>query len=115
MGTTVLKPSLSSTPSLHLYAQCLRNVPGGVALLAINADQNASQKLEVSANSERYTLTALKLENSRVDLNGNELKLGPGDSIPPLTGVPTHSGSIELPTGGITFLAITEANNASCR
>jgi heparanase len=115
MGTTTLKPDVSLTPSLHLYAQCLRNVPGGVALLAINTDRNASQKLEVSANSERYTLTAPKLEDSRVDLNGKELKLGSGDSIPSITGVPTHSGQITLAPASITFLALTEANNASCR
>ncbi len=115
MGTTVLKPDVSLTPSLHLYAQCLRNVPGGVALLAINTDRNASQKLDVSANSERYTLTAPKLEDGRVDLNGEELKLGSGDSIPSLTPVPTHSGQITLAPASITFLAIAEANNASCR
>ncbi len=115
MGTTVLKPGVWPTASLRLYAQCLRNVPGGVALLAINTNRNASQELELSANSERYTLTAPKLEDSRVDLNGKELKLGSGDSIPSLTGVPTHSGSITLPAESITFLAIAEANNASCR
>jgi heparanase 1 len=115
MGTTVLKPGIWPSPSLHLYAQCLRNVPGGVSLLAINTDRNASQEMELSANSERYTLTAPKLEDSRVELNGKELKLGSGDSIPPLTGVPTHSGSITLPAESITFLAIAEANNASCR
>ncbi len=115
MGTTVLKAGVSSTPSRHLYAQCLHNVPGGVALLAINTDRNASQELEVSANSERYTLTAPKLEDGRLDLNGKELKLGSGDSIPSLTGVPTHSGSVTLPAESITFLAIAEANNASCR
>lgn len=115
MGTTVLKPGVSPASSLHLYAQCLRNVPGGVAFLAINTDRSASQKLDVSANSERYTLTAPKLEDSRVDLNGKELKLGPGDSIPSLTGVPARSGSVVLPAASITFLAIAEANNPSCR
>ncbi len=115
MRTTVLKPDVPLTPSLHLCAQCLRNVPGGVALLAINTDRNASQKLEVSANSERYTLTAPKLEDNRVDLNGKELKLGAGDSIPSLTAVPTHSGQITLVPASITFLAIREADNASCR
>ncbi len=115
MGTTVLKPDVSPVPSLHLYAQCLRNMPGGVALLAINTDRNASQKLEVSANSERYTLTGPKLEDNRVDLNGKELKLGSGDSTPSLTGVPTHSGQITLAPASITFLAVAEANNASCR
>jgi hypothetical protein len=115
MGTTVLKPGVSPPPSLHVYAQCLRNVPGGVALLAINTDRNALQKLEISANSERYTLTAPKLEDSRVDLNGKELKLGSGDSIPSLTAVPTHSGQITLAPASITLLAIRKADNASCR
>lgn len=115
MGTTVLKPGVSPVPNLHLYAQCLRNVPGGVALLAINTDRNASQKLEVSGSSERYTLTAPKLEDRRVDLNGKELNLGSDDSIPSLTGVSTHSGSVTLPPASITFLAIAEANNAACR
>lgn len=115
MGTTVLKPGATPAPNLHLYAQCLRDVPGGVALLAINADRNASQKLDVSADSERYTLTAPTLEGNRVDLNGKELKLGAGDSIPLLTGVATHSGEITLEPASITFLAVRSANNASCR
>jgi hypothetical protein len=111
----VLKPNVSPAAGLHLYAQCLRNAPGGVALLAINTDRNASQKLDVAGDSERYTLTAPKLEGKRVDLNGKELKLGSGDSIPSLAGVPTHSGQITLAPASITFLAIAEANNASCR
>lgn len=115
MGTTVLKPGVSPAPGLHLYAQCLPNAPGGVTLLTINTDRNASQKLDVSANSERYTLTAPELEASRVDLNGKELELGPGDSIPSLNGVPIRSGFITLPAASITFLALAEANNPSCR
>ena len=115
MGTTVLKPGVSPTPNLRQYAQCFPSVPGGVTLLAINTDRDAPQKLVVSAYSERYTLTAPKLEGSRVELNGKQLKLGFGDSIPSLTGVPMHSGSIALPTESITFLAIAEANNPSCR
>jgi heparanase len=115
LGTTVLKPGVSPAPSLHLYAQCLRNVPGGVTLLAINTDRNAFQKLDVSADSQRYTLAAPKLDASRVDLNGKELKLGSGDSIPALIGVPTHSGLIAFPPSSITFLSIAEADNPSCR
>lgn len=115
MGTTVLKPDASPATNLHLYAQCLRNVPGGVTLLAINADRNTSEKLKVSANSERYILTAPRLEDTPVDLNGKELKLGSGDSIPSLTGVRTRSGDITLPPWSITFLAIAGANNPSCR
>ena len=42
MGTTVLDPQISPTPNLYVYAHCLRNHPGGVALLVINADATAS-------------------------------------------------------------------------
>ena len=44
MGTTVLDAGASSTPGLYLYAHCLRGKPGGVALLAINADRSKAQK-----------------------------------------------------------------------
>lgn len=115
MGTTVLKPSSAKAEGLHLYAHCLSDVPGGVTLLAINSNRSSPQTLAVSKASERYTLSASKLDDTRVDLNGKELKLAAGDSIPQLTGMPTPSGSITLAPASITFLAIREARNASCR
>ena len=45
MGTTVLDVGAAPTSSLHLYAHCLRGKPGGVALLAINADRSKAQNL----------------------------------------------------------------------
>jgi hypothetical protein len=115
MGTTVLNPGPSPAPNLHLYAQCLPDAPGGVTLLVINADRTASQSLEVPASSERYTLTAKDLMDTQVELNGNELKLGTGDALPPLTGVPTQAGRVVFAPVSITFLAIPTANNMSCR
>jgi hypothetical protein len=114
MGTTVLKPDASAGAGLHLYAHCLSGVPGGVALLAINTDRNSSRILSVSAPSQRYTLMAPNLEDTRVDLNGKELKLGPGDALPKLNSVPAASGQITLVPASITFLAIPGARNASC-
>ena len=43
MGTTVLDAGPSPSENLHLYAQCLRGKPGGVTLLAINADREAAR------------------------------------------------------------------------
>jgi heparanase 1 len=114
MGTTVLKPSASPAQALHVYAHCLSDAPGGVAVLAINTDGSSAQTLAVATSSERYTMTASKLEDTRVDLNGKELKLGADDSIPQLTGVQTASGRITLPAASITFLAIRGAHNAAC-
>jgi len=88
MGPAVLNPGSSPAPALHLYAHCLRGHPGGVALLAINTGRTASQSLELPTESDRYTLTARNLEDTRVDLNGNELRLSANDELPRLAGVP---------------------------
>jgi len=115
MGPAVLDPGPSPAAALHLYAHCLRGHPGGVALLAINTDRAASQSFELPSESARYTLTARNLEDTRVDLNGNELRLGVNDELPPLRGVPTLSGRLTFAPASITFLAIPNADNRSCR
>lgn len=115
MGSTVLDPGPSSADSLHLYAQCLRNVPGGVALLAINADKGSSHTLEIPAKANRYTLTSAELESKTVALNGRELKLGSGDSLPNLKAQPVKAGQLSLAPASITFLTFPKADNASCR
>jgi len=118
MGATVLDPGASPAPSLHLYAHCLRGQPGGVALLAINTDRAASHSVEVTTAAERYTLStssAQNLEDTHVQRNGSELKMGTDDGLPPLTGVPTSSGHVTFAPATISFLAIPMANNASCR
>ena len=53
MGMTVLQAPGSPSPNLHLYAHCLQGVPGGVAILAINADQKAEQTLSLPVPSEK--------------------------------------------------------------
>lgn len=115
MGTTVLKPRPSAAPNVHLYAQCLRDTPGGVALLAINGDRDNAHTINLFAASERYVLTAPKLEDTRVELNGKELSLGADDALPALRGLATRAGRIRLAPASITFLAVPGANNASCR
>ena len=115
MGTTVLNPGKSPATDLRLYAHCLRNVPGGVALLAINTSRTAPLSLDIPAAGERYTLTAQKLLDNTVELNGTELKLGANDALPRLTATPTRAGTLTFAPASITFLAIQKANNASCR
>jgi hypothetical protein len=115
MGTTVLNPGPSPVESLHLYAHCLRGVPGGVALLVINADRSAAHSFELATAAERYTLTADNLEGTRVQLNGSELRLGSNDDLPPLAGLPTRPDRLTFGPASITFLAIPNAGNASCQ
>jgi heparanase len=115
MGTTVLDAGNSPAPGLHVYAHCLRGRPGGVALLAINTDRAEAHSLEVAAASERYTLTAQDLLSQQVQLNGRELKLGDGEALPELTGAPAPAGNITFAPSSITFLALPNAQNASCQ
>ena len=115
MGETVLNPGPSPAPVLHLYAQCLRGHPGGVALLAINTDRTAAQELVVPVQSDRYTLMARSLQDTRILLNGSELKLGASDDLPPLSGLPAQPGRVTFAPLSVTFLAIPNAGNSGCR
>ena len=115
MGTTVLDPGSASAPGLYLYAHCLREKPGGVALLAINTDRAASATLELPTTASRYVLTADHLTDASVRLNGNELKLGAQDKLPPLESEPVLLGRLDLAPASVTFLAIPDAANPACR
>jgi hypothetical protein len=115
MGATVLDAGQSPSENLHLYAQCLRGKPGGVTLLAINADKTAAQTMAIPTGAERYTLTSADLLSSSVELNGSELKLGTGDALPKLVGQKVPAGQVTFAPASITFLAFPKADNTSCR
>ena len=116
MGRVVLDARLSR-PGLHLYAHCLRGRSGGVALLAINTSRTEPASVALPTPAERYTLAAAgrELEDGRVRLNGEELALGAGDELPSLQGSRVPPGPVALAPATITFLAVADAGNASCR
>ena len=115
MGTTVLDPGSPPSGNLYLFAHNLRGIEGGVALVAVNADRTASHTLEVAVPVERYTLSATGLQDTVIQLNGHDLRLGADDSLPPLSGVASQPGPLELAPLSITFLALPTANNDACR
>nr|WP_249792859.1 hypothetical protein [Bradyrhizobium sp. BRP22] len=115
MGTIVLDAGSAATPGLYLYAHCLRGKAGGVALLAINTDRVAPRSLAFSAMARRYSLTAAKLTDTRVRLNGRELKLAANDELPVLQGQPVAASRFDLAPASITFLAIADAANPACK
>jgi heparanase 1 len=115
MGTTVLDNGTAPVANLYIYAQCLANQPGGVALLAINADTTAEQRLEIPDKSKRFTLSAPELQGREVQLNGRSLSLTGSGNLPTLQGAPTARGTAILKPATITFFAISNANNQSCR
>ncbi|HEV2643371.1 MAG TPA: hypothetical protein VGT98_11710, partial [Candidatus Elarobacter sp.] len=113
MGTGVLDAG-PSRPGLHLYAQCMRGHPGGVTLLAINNSSTREESVDVPLAAERYTLTAAKLEDTSVQLNGHALALGANDALPALPGVHVPAGSVALAPVSITFLTMGDAGNPGC-
>lgn len=115
MGDTVLDPGAAPTPQVRLYAQCLKQHPGGVTLLAMNLDRTAAHAITLPVKAERYTLTAPHLESQTVKLNGKVLRADAAGNVPALTGVPVAAGKVRLAPASITFLAVAGANNASCR
>lgn len=115
MGTTVLDPGALPT-GVALYAHCLRGHAGGVAVLAINTDSQATQEITLPRGADRYTLASAKgLLSSAVELNGTELRLGSGDALPEIKGRRIGAGTVALPPASITFFGIAGANNPACR
>ncbi len=115
METTVLDPGVANGPGLHIYAQCLRGAPGGVAVLAINTSRAKAELADLPVAADRYTLSSSELDGKEVMLNGNALRLRAGDELPGLEGIRIQPGAVDLAPTTITFLAMAEAGNQTCR
>jgi len=114
MGPTVLDPG-TALPGVHLYAHCMAGRPGGVTLLAIMTNRTGPASVDLPTVAERYTLSARTLDEERVQLNGRDLLLGPGDRLPALQPDRIPAGRVELAPASITFLAVPGAGNAACK
>ena len=115
MGTTVLNAGESHTPGLYLYAHCLRDKPGGVAILAINADKTGAHEVDLPAKSMRYSLTSNDLMSPTVQLNGVALDLTSDGDLPAIHGAAQPAGRISLAPVSVTFLEVSGAHNSACR
>jgi hypothetical protein len=101
-------------PGFHVYSHCLRDRPGGVALVAINLSRTAQARLTLPLPAERYTLTADSLDSTSVKLNGRTLVLKQTNQLPALAGAHLAGGMLVLAPASITFLAIPQAGNPAC-
>ncbi len=116
MGTTVLDAGVPAAPGVRVYAHCLANKPGGVAVLAVNTDRTASRALTVPMSGERYTLTSSEgLQSQHVELNGKRLVAGKDGDLAAIVGAPAQAGQVVLPAASITFLSFARAANGNCR
>ncbi|HZQ42490.1 MAG TPA: hypothetical protein VFA99_04530 [Acidobacteriaceae bacterium] len=115
MGTTVLDAEVPLQQGLHVYAHCLVNRPGGVALLIIQNDREAAHSLDLPTGGERYTLSAPRLDGQDVMLNGTHLSLGAQDQLPELKPIAERGGVEHFAPTTITFIAFPNAHNTACQ
>jgi len=112
MGTEVLDAG-KGTAGLHLYAHCLRDRQGGVAVLAINLDERDKRVVRISTPAQLYSLRE-GATPAQALLNGTPLQLGPDDSLPIPKGVSVEPGSLELLPESVNFIAFSESGNTGC-
>jgi hypothetical protein len=114
MGPAVLDAG-PARPGLHLYAQCLPDMPGGVTLLVINTSRTKAAEVALPLPAERYTLTARTLDDGWVRLNGSVLRARKDGTIPQIAGERIPPGRVDIAPESIAFLAVAEAGNGACR
>lgn len=114
MGATVLNPQATSDPSVRVYAQCMKGVPGGVTILAMNTDGKAKHSIAISTPAERYALTSDSLTSNSVSLNGATLHANADGSLPALNNQHVDAGTVELDPVSVVFLAVPSAKNPAC-
>jgi hypothetical protein len=113
MGTKVLDAG-PIRPGLHVYAHCLRGVPGGVALLAINL-QDSPASIGVRSGADLYALTAPELQSRTVLLNGRPLAVSPAGDVPATSPVRVIGKEVSLAPTSVNFIALPTADNRVCR
>jgi hypothetical protein len=88
----------------------MRDHPGGVTVLAVNAG-STPRELDLTLAGEQYALTARDLDSATIDLNGHELRAGADGALPGITGAKAPAGRLALPPASITFIAFPDAGN----
>lgn len=114
MGRRSLDPGLPPSSELRVYAQCLKNSDGGVAVLVLNVDKANAHTLKVPSAGVRYTLSSPDLLSTVIQLNGQELKVAADGTVPAYAGDKVRRGDVSFAPATITVLTFPEARNQSC-
>ena len=115
MGTRSLDPNNSPSSGMRIYAQCMKNAPGGVAMLILNVDKSNAHSLTLPIGGERYTLSSPDLLSQTVLLNGHELRVAADGTVPEYKGEEFKQGLVTFAPTTISILTLPGAGNASCR
>eukprot|EP00850_Spirogloea_muscicola_P010830 SM000065S20179 [mRNA] locus=s65:105230:108649:- [translate_table: standard] len=119
MGSTVLASSLSKPASNNVrsYAHCLAKSRGGVAVLLINYSPRTAYYMSFPFAGSRvnYLLTAPSRSSPSILLNGAGIRLGSGNSVPPLKGATVAGATLlYLPASSYGFFTYPNANLVAC-
>jgi heparanase 1 len=114
MGTRSLDPSNSPSSGMRIYAQCMKNAPGGVAMLILNVDKLDAHSLTLPIGGERYTLSSSDLLSKSVFLNGQELRVAADGTVPEYQGDNFKRGVVSFAPATISILTLPGAENAGC-
>ncbi|MDR3573916.1 MAG: hypothetical protein P4L50_08645 [Anaerolineaceae bacterium] len=114
MGTRSLDPGNSPSSGMRIYAQCMKNAPGGVAMLILNVDKSNPHSLTLPIGGQRYTLSAQDLLSKTVFLNGQELRVAADGTVPEYKGDEFKRGVVSFAPATISILTLPTAENASC-
>ena len=115
MGTRALDPGIGPVPGMRIYAQCMKNAPGGVAILVLNVDKSDAHSLSLPVGGQRYTLSSPDLMSKTVLLNGKELSVAADGSVPEYKGEGFKKGLVSFAPTTISILTLPGAGNASCK
>jgi hypothetical protein len=115
MGTRSLDPRNSPSSGMRIYAQCMKNAPGGVAMLILNVDKSNPHSLTLPIGGQRYTLSAQDLLSKTVFLNGQELSVAADGTVPEYKGDELKRGVVSFAPTTISILTLPNAGNASCK
>ncbi len=114
MGSAVLNPGPSPSPTLKVFAQCTAGKAGSVTLLLLNVGRAKPASISIPAAGEQYRLTAATLQEKAVLMNGTDLALTAAGDLPALKPLPVAKGVLTLPAASISFVVVN-AGNGACR
>lgn len=112
MGTKVYD-AVPLGDGIDVYAHSLKGVPGGLSLLIINTTDSEC-RVKIPATAEQYLISADELQSKSVKLNGTQLNLVNGNTLPEIRGIRLKSrDTVSLPAYGILFLAFEKVQARS--
>ena len=106
MGNTACDAGEPRREGAHVYAHTRADGKDGTAYLVINTSWTEPTTVELPGAATLYALTGTTGMRSRtMSLNGKELVLGEGDTLPELRGVEV-SGTVEIAPGSCAFIVV---------